>query len=122
MPARARVDWNQIREELLSGMSVKAVGALYGMSEQTIRNKSSKEGWEISESRAVILKEATEGKAKEIELALDEIGGRLRGSSLRAKVKMSGQGEKVLKELEEPEGEGEDGGAGREVVEGTRGD
>lgn len=100
MPARARVDWNRIREELLSGMSVKAIGALYGMAEQTIRNKASVEGWEISESRAAILKEAAEGKAREIELALDEIGSRLRGSSIRTRVKMAELTEKLLVEIE----------------------
>lgn len=100
MPARARVDWNRIREELLSGMSVKAVGALYGMAEQTIRNKASVEGWEISENRAAILKEAAEGKATEIELALDQIGSRLRGSSIRTRVKMAQLTEQLLEEIE----------------------
>jgi hypothetical protein len=106
MPARARVDWNRIREELLGGMSVKAVGALYGMREQTILNKSSVEGWQISESRAAILKEAAGEKAQEIELALDQIGSRLRGSSLRTRVRMAEQVEKLLEELEGSEGMG----------------
>jgi hypothetical protein len=106
MSGKARVDWNLVREELLSGMSVKAIGALYGMAEQTIRNKASVEGWEISESRAAILKEAAEGKAREIELALDEIGSRLKGASIRARVKMAEQVEKLLEELAESEGMG----------------
>jgi hypothetical protein len=45
-----------------------------------------------------------EGKAKEIEIAVEEIGSRLKGSSLRAKVKMAEQVEVVLKELEEAKG------------------
>jgi hypothetical protein len=106
MPARARVNWNRIREELLGGMSVKALAALHGIAEQTIRNKASMEGWEVMETKAKLLRERWEGKAQEIELAVDQIGSRLKCSSLRTKTKMAEQVEQLLKELEEAEGVG----------------
>jgi hypothetical protein len=100
------VDWNRIRSGLVEGMSVKTLAALYGVVEQTIRNKASKEKWEVRESREELSKERWEGKAREIELAMDEIGSRLKGSSIRARVKMAELTEQLLKELEEAEGMG----------------
>jgi hypothetical protein len=106
MSGRARIDWNCVRQELLAGKSVKALAARYGMAEQTIRNRASEERWEVRETRAELLKELSEGKVKQIELALDEIGARLKGSSLRTRVKMAQQAEQILAELEEDEGLG----------------
>ena len=94
------MDWTRIRSGLVEGMSVKTLAALYGVVEQTIRNKASKEKWEVRESREELSKERWEGKAQEIELALDQIGSRLRGTSIRTRVKMAEQVEKLLEELE----------------------
>lgn len=66
------MDWNEIRESLLSGMSAKAAGALYGMRPETIRNKSSAEGWEIREGREAILREAAEGKEVGLAVAVEQ--------------------------------------------------
>src|SRR6266446_10153212 len=98
MPKYARVDWNRIRSDMLAGMTVAELSVMNGVAEQTIRNKACVEKWEVGQARAAILAEVAEGKAKEIELAIDQIGSRLRGSSLRARVKMGEQVEKVLEE------------------------
>jgi hypothetical protein len=106
MSRKARVNWERIRLELLSGATAAAVGARYGIGAQTIRNKASRERWGVTETKVALLSELGREKAKEIELALDEIGARLKGSSLRARVKMAQQVEEVLTELEEDEGLG----------------
>jgi hypothetical protein len=100
MPARARVDWEKIRQELLSGWTAREVGARHGVSGQTIRDKASQEKWRVTESKLAVLREHGEEKAQEIELAVDAIGSRLRGSSIRTRVKMAEQVEKLLGEIE----------------------
>jgi hypothetical protein len=100
MPKYARVDWNRIRSDLLAGMTVAELSEMNGVAEQTIRNKACVEKWEVGQARAAILAEVAEGKAKEIELVVEEIGARLRGASLRTRVRMAEQVEAVLEELE----------------------
>src|SRR5271166_6562543 len=106
MPARPRVDWEKIRQELMSGATAREVGERHGVRAQTVRSKASAEKWEVTEGKLAVLREHGEGKAREIELALDEIGSRLRGSSIRTRVKMAEQVEKLLEELEGSEGMG----------------
>ena len=106
MPARPRVDWEKIRQELMSGATAREVGERHGVRAQTVRSKASQEKWEVTEGKLAVLREHGEGKAREIELALDEIGSRLRGSSIRTRVKMAEQVEKLLEELEGSEGMG----------------
>jgi hypothetical protein len=102
MSGKARVDWNRIREELLLGATARAISERYGIGAQTIRNKASREKWEVTGTKAAMVAQATSSeKVASIELALDEIGSRLRGSSIRARVKMAEAVEGLLKELEE---------------------
>src|SRR6266446_9647837 len=100
MPKYARVDWNRIRSDMLAGMTVAELSEMNGVAEQTIRNKACVEKWEVGQARAAILAEVAEGKAKEIELVVEEIGARLRGASLRTRVLMAEQVEAVIKGLE----------------------
>jgi hypothetical protein len=100
MPKYARVDWNRIRSDMLAGMTVAELSVMNGVAEQTIRNKACVEKWEVGQARAAILAEVAEGKAKEIEVAVEEIGVRLRGASMRTRVKMAEQVEAVIGELE----------------------
>jgi hypothetical protein len=100
MPKYARVDWDRIRSELLAGKGVAELAEKYGVVAQTISNKASKERWELGKTKAAILAEVAEGKAKEIEVVVEEIGARLKGASLRTRVRMAEQVEAVLEELE----------------------
>jgi hypothetical protein len=105
MPARPRVDWNRIRAELFKGRSVKAVSEQYGVTEQTIRNKGSKEKWELRKGKSEILRRVGEGEpVQEIEVAIEQLGVRMAGASLRSKVLMAEAAEGVLKRLREAEG------------------
>jgi hypothetical protein len=105
MPARPRVDWNRIRAELFKGRSVKAVSEQYGVTEQTIRNKGSKEKWELRKGKSEILRRVGEGEpVQEIEVEVEQLGVRMAGASLRSKVLMAEAAEGVLKRLREAEG------------------
>lgn len=77
----------------------------YGVTEQTIRNKGSKEKWELRKGKSEILRRVGEGEpVQEIEVAIEQLGVRMAGASLRSKVLMAEAAEGVLKRLREAEG------------------
>jgi hypothetical protein len=105
MGRHAKVNWHQVRSELLKGMTVGELSALYGIAEQTIWNRAHTEKWELGKAKAAILREVAEGKeGREIEVEVERLGGRMMASSLRSKVMMAEEVEWILRRLREAGG------------------
>jgi phosphoglycolate phosphatase-like HAD superfamily hydrolase len=96
------IDWESIKAAVVAGESFRAVAQRYGLKVSRISMRSTRGKWKRElneEDKQMALRR--EEVAREIELELDEIGGRLRRSGLRSKTAIAEQIEKLLKELKE---------------------
>jgi hypothetical protein len=104
MRDRSKVNWEAIRGEVLKGGTVAAVAAKHGTTHGRVAMRAQREGWDIQGARRVMLQAAVEGK--EVEVEVEALGARIRGSSFRSKVAMAEEVERVLRELRETAGMG----------------
>jgi hypothetical protein len=97
-----RLDWVQIRRQVLEGQSMVEVAIEHGTNRDRIAKRASREKWNITAAREME-KELARGEqvAQEIEMQLESFVRRLRRSNMRCRAELSEQVEETLRELRE---------------------